>query len=398
MAKTFLVPIDLGQRELRNARIQNLAVAPGSPVAGQIYYDTALEALRFFDGTDWIDVISSEGTITSVSVADPITSTGGTSPTIGIDPADGSGPGSMSSAHFTKLEGVEAGATANDTDANLRDRATHTGAQAISTVTGLQAALDSKEEDGAAAAAVTAHEGGTGVHTIAGVTGLQTALDNKLETSLKGANNGLAELDGGGKVPTSQLPAIAITSTSVVADITARNALTVQEGDVAIVTDAGGGESSTFIYDGTQWLELLSPTDGVTAVTGGTGITSSGGNTPEISITAGGVDTTQLADGAVETAKIADEAVTEDKLSTAVQTKLNTAGALKYAETIGDAAATTFNIDHALGTRDVTVAVYQVGSPYAEVETDVERETINRVVIRFSSAPASNEYRVVVVG
>lgn len=33
-------------------------------------------------------------------------------------------------------------ATANDTNANLRDRATHTGAQAIATVTGLQAALD----------------------------------------------------------------------------------------------------------------------------------------------------------------------------------------------------------------------------------------------------------------
>lgn len=35
-------------------------------------------------------------------------------------------------------------ATVNSTDAQLRDRATHTGAQAIATVTGLQAALDSK--------------------------------------------------------------------------------------------------------------------------------------------------------------------------------------------------------------------------------------------------------------
>lgn len=35
-------------------------------------------------------------------------------------------------------------ATTNSTDAQLRDRATHTGAQAISTVTGLQAALDAK--------------------------------------------------------------------------------------------------------------------------------------------------------------------------------------------------------------------------------------------------------------
>jgi hypothetical protein len=53
--------------------------------------------------------------------------------------------GFMSSADKTKLDGIATGATANATDAQLRDRATHTGAQAISTVTGLQTALDGKE-------------------------------------------------------------------------------------------------------------------------------------------------------------------------------------------------------------------------------------------------------------
>lgn len=48
------------------------------------------------------------------------------------------------SAEKTKLDGVATGATANDTDANLKNRANHTGSQAISTVTGLQAALDGK--------------------------------------------------------------------------------------------------------------------------------------------------------------------------------------------------------------------------------------------------------------
>lgn len=45
----------------------------------------------------------------------------------------------------TKLDGIQSGATANDTDANLKNRANHTGSQAISTVTGLQTALDGKE-------------------------------------------------------------------------------------------------------------------------------------------------------------------------------------------------------------------------------------------------------------
>jgi len=37
----------------------------------------------------------------------------------------------------TKLDGISAGATANSTDAQLRDRSTHTGTQAASTITGL---------------------------------------------------------------------------------------------------------------------------------------------------------------------------------------------------------------------------------------------------------------------
>ena len=52
--------------------------------------------------------------------------------------------GFMSGGDKTKLDGIAANATVNATDAALRDRATHTGAQAISTVTGLQNALDSK--------------------------------------------------------------------------------------------------------------------------------------------------------------------------------------------------------------------------------------------------------------
>lgn len=43
-----------------------------------------------------------------------------------------------------KLSGIATGATANSTDSQLRDRTTHTGAQAISTVTGLQTALNGK--------------------------------------------------------------------------------------------------------------------------------------------------------------------------------------------------------------------------------------------------------------
>lgn len=43
-------------------------------------------------------------------------------------------------------------------------------------------------------------------HIISNIDNLQSSLDAKLNTSLKGAANGLAELDSSGKVPSSQLP------------------------------------------------------------------------------------------------------------------------------------------------------------------------------------------------
>ena len=48
-----------------------------------------------------------------------------------------SAAGSMSASDKTKLDGVATGATANATDAQLRDRSTHTGTQAVGTITGL---------------------------------------------------------------------------------------------------------------------------------------------------------------------------------------------------------------------------------------------------------------------
>lgn len=52
---------------------------------------------------------------------------------------------SYTTADRNKLAGIAAGATANASDAFLRDRANHTGAQAIGTITGLQTVLDGKQ-------------------------------------------------------------------------------------------------------------------------------------------------------------------------------------------------------------------------------------------------------------
>ena len=73
-------------------------------------------------------------------------------------------------------------------------------------------------------------------------------------------------------------------------------------------------------------------------------------------------------------------------------------GVRKFTTTIGNNSATSFNLDHNFDTRHVTVQVFEAASPYAQVETDVERTTTNRVTIKFASAPGVGEYEVVIVG
>jgi hypothetical protein len=133
--------LDFGKYEAQNMKLQNLAAAPASPTPGQSYYDTTLNQGRIWNGTAW-KPLGSEGTVTSVTATAPLTSSGGTTPALSISAATQVEAGSMSAADKTKLDGISSGATANATNAQLRDRATHTGEQAISTVTGLQAALD----------------------------------------------------------------------------------------------------------------------------------------------------------------------------------------------------------------------------------------------------------------
>lgn len=239
------------------------------------------------------------------------------------------------------------------------DRANHTGSQALETVSGHDKA----------------------VHDALGVNAATLDGDAKAvfeRVASKGAADGYAALDGGGKIPSAQLPAIAITDVFVVASEAAMLALTAETGDVAIRTDL----NDTFILRAEpastlgSWQQVLKPTGGggsVTTVTGAAPITSTGGATPEIA----------LADLGVTSAKLADGAVTPEKLSVPSKRSM--------AQDIG--ATTAHTATHNWGTRDVTGEVRRTTDPWDTVGVKIERPTINTVLARFSVAPAAGAFR-----
>ena len=115
----------------------------------------------------------------------------------------------------------------------------------------------------------------TGTQLASTVSDFATAVDARVAIQ-KGVANGLATLGSDNKIPTSQLPALAITDTFVVASQAAMLALTAEVGDVAVRTDL----SKTFILKTAgastlaNWQELLTPSDAVTSVNGQTGAVS----------------------------------------------------------------------------------------------------------------------------
>ena len=111
-----LVDLDLSKNQLLNAVVQNLAVAPTSPNQGQIYWDTAQDSLFVWnsDGNVWID-LGSDGITNLQYNADVsegvVTSDSGNNATIPL--ADGTNAGLFSAAEKSKLNAIEASATAD---------------------------------------------------------------------------------------------------------------------------------------------------------------------------------------------------------------------------------------------------------------------------------------------
>lgn len=151
--------VDFGNRTILLGQFATGNLPGATNVEGGIVYDSTTSTIKFSDGSSWQNISSGgEGGGISNIVEDTSPQLGGdlglngnviTGLEIGTDVQAYSAVLAATTASFTtadetKLDGIATSATANDTDADLKNRADHTGSQAMSTISdaGALATLD----------------------------------------------------------------------------------------------------------------------------------------------------------------------------------------------------------------------------------------------------------------
>lgn len=346
---TFLTPVNLAKNELQNARVQNLASAPSSPVTGQLYYDTVGNALYYWNGTSWI----AAGT-----------AGGGDADTLG-------GQAGSYYRSRTNHTGTQLASTISDFDTQVRSSrldqmAAPTGPLSLNSQRITSLSDPSSAQDAATKAYVDATAQGLDIKasvrvaTTANITlsgeqtidGVSVVAGNRVlvKDQSTGSQNGIYVAAAGSWSRAADADADA--------EVTAGLFVFVEEGTAnadsgwVLTTNAPITVGSTAL--------TFAQFSGAGQISAGTGISKSG-NTLSLDTTSG-------------------------------------YGVRKYTTAIGNGSATDITVTHNLNSRDVIVQIYEAGSPYAQVWPDIEAATVNTVTIRFTTAPTASQYRAVVIG
>jgi hypothetical protein len=362
MAKKVLVNLDLSKNQILNVALHNLASAPSSPVAGQIYYNTTDSAIYYWDGTQWVNV---SGDISAVIAGAGLTG-GGTSGSVTLDVnVDNATIEISGDTVRVKDLGI--------TTAKLNDGAVTTikiGANQV-TLAKLAQIANNTIIGNTSGGAATPSE-------VVIVTDLASASSTTLATSAAiksyiDTNVGnLGNLEGGWDASTGSFPigSAPVAGTKkgdywyvTVAGTTGGVAFNV--GDVIIAKIDSASTSSA-----ADWIQLEVNRDQATETTLGVAeiATQSEVNT--------GTDDQRI--------------VTPLKLKTLLDNR--TGG---YAANIGNGSATSYAVTHGLNTIDVIVMLKD-NTTLEEVFADVVITDVNTVTVSFAVAPASNAYRVVI--
>lgn len=187
-------------------------------------------------------------------------------------------------ASATKAKASESNAKTSETKAKTSEtnaKTSETKAKASETAAASSASSAKADADRAAGVASSTSWSGDRLtvngQTSPALTGPRGPAGSSAWADITGKPDLSAKADlVGGKVPTSQIPAVALTKPFVVSDRAGMLGLTAEEGDVAVITSGvdkgtymlGAGAAGTF----SSWVRLASPDGAVSSVNGQTGV------------------------------------------------------------------------------------------------------------------------------
>ena len=457
MARKFLVSIDLNKNELQNAVIQNLATAPGTPSAGQVYYNTVDNQLYIYNGTRW--EVAGNAVMSGTLAARPAAATVDTgtiyyaTDTYLFYYSDGSTWTQTNAFGLVTAQTTYSGASADGT-ATTYSHSDHThGTPALSTATpiaingaaGSAGTGTTPSKDDHVHAFTPAQDLSMATFKITSLGTPASGSDAATKDYVDGVAQGL-DIKASCRVATAVAGTLATSFangqvvdgiTLVTADrILIKNQVTGSTNGIYTVNASGAPTRSTdadtsaevtngmftFIEEGTingstSWV-LTTPNPIVLGTTALTFTQFSGAGTYTASngvlLTGQNFTFAPRANYGLQTGASGAEIklATTSGLNVSSDLAVGAGNGIsvltstvaidsavvvsKYAVSIGDGSATSYTVTHNLNTQDVIVSLYAVGSPYAEVEADISHTTVNTITVAFSVAPTSNQYRVVV--